>query len=148
MAYIFELQINFFLFQKYRLSDTSTPSPSEEYKTFSPGFYRHNLAYSNDAYVLENGDKLPSKKSPGVDNEGFENDEVFTLTRSPPKFGERTKPRDWREESARSVEEPKQTSWDKRGLIVLGVVTVLACLVAIAVILYFKVFKEDGKNYF
>jgi hypothetical protein len=128
--------------QKYKLSSSSTPSPSEESKGFSNGFYQKNITTVDQQVTsTKNG-----AKSSAFDNLAYashDDDNVFTPTSDiyfdPSSLQRNQKGPKSRVESARDENVPKKG--EKGCLVLLCVLTVLGLLAGIAVILYVQVFK-------
>lgn len=136
----------FFNFQKYRLSSSATPSPSEENKSFSNGFYHKNITGFEGEPSTTNG-----KGTPAFDNLAYashDDDNVFKpktdIYFDPSSLQRNQKGHQKghlsRVESAREENVPEKKG-EKIGLILLFVLTVLGLLAGVAVILYVQVFK-------
>lgn len=132
----------FFNFQKYKLSASTTPSPSEENKSFSNGFYHKNITGFEGEPSTTNG-----KGTPAFDNLAYashDDDNVFKpktdIYFDPSSLQRNQKGHLSRVESAREDNVPKKKG-EKGCLILLFVLTVLGLLAGVAVIVYVQVFK-------
>lgn len=136
----------FFNFQKYRLSSSATPSPSEENKSFSNGFYHKNITGFEGEPSTTNG-----KGTPAFDNLAYashDDDNVFkpkTDIYFDPSSLQRNQKGHQKGHLSRVESAREENVPDKKGekgcLILLFVLTVLGLLAGVAVILYVQVFK-------
>lgn len=136
----------FFNFQKYRLSSSATPSPSEENKSFSNGFYHKNITGFEGEPSTTNG-----KGTSAFDNLAYashDDDNVFkpkTDIYFDPSSLQRNQKGHQKGHLSRVESAREENVPDKKGekgcLILLFVLTVLGLLAGVAVILYVQVFK-------
>lgn len=146
LACCFNNIFSFFNFQKYRLSSSATPSPSEENKSFSNGFYHKNITGFEGEPSTTNG-----KGTPAFDNLAYashDDDNVFkpkTDIYFDPSSLQRNQKGHQKGHLSRVESAREENVPDKKGekgcLILLFVLTVLGLLAGVAVILYVQVFK-------
>uniref|UniRef100_K1Q8K6 Uncharacterized protein n=1 Tax=Magallana gigas TaxID=29159 RepID=K1Q8K6_MAGGI len=136
--------------KKYRLSSSATPSPSEENKSFSNGFYHKNITGFEGEPSTTNG-----KGTPAFDNLAYashDDDNVFkpkTDIYFDPSSLQRNQKGHQKGHLSRVESAREENVPDKKGekgcLILLFVLTVLGLLAGVAVILYVQVFKAPVK---
>ncbi|XP_061187050.1 uncharacterized protein LOC133195205 [Saccostrea echinata] len=134
--------------EKYKLSSSSTPSPSEENKGFSTGYYHKNI-FTVNGYGSEVTD---GKETPAFDNYAYashEDDNVFKpksdIYFDPSSLQRGEKGKKSRVESARDENVPKKRG-EKGCLMLLCFLTFLGLLAGIAVIIYVQFFKEKSPD--